>query len=267
MSAPENRFKIAITGTTRPLIGIWSMLNSTNAVEALGDSGYDWILLDGEHSPLELDDAIAQLRALALSKSIPIVRLPDNDPILLKRFLDAGATTIILPYVQNAEEAQAAVTAMHYPPMGQRGVALMHRASRYTRTKDYLKTASDSVSLIVQLETPVALDNLESIASVKGVDAVFIGPSDLSATMGLLAEPDHPKVLQLIGETLERARKIGIPIGIFAGTPVAAERYLNMGFGFVSVASDFGLLVQHADATAARFREIALAREKAASAA
>lgn len=265
MSAPENRFNIALKGT-RPLIGIWSMLNSTNAVEALGDSGYDWILLDGEHTPLELADAVDQLRALTPSKSIPIVRLPDNDPILLKRFLDAGATTIMLPYVQNAEEARAAVTAMHYPPLGERGVALMHRASRYTRTKDYLKTASDSVSLIVQLETPAALENLEAIASVKGVDAVFIGPSDLSATMGLLGEPDHPKVQQLIGETLERARKIGIPIGVLAVNPAAAERYISMGFAFVSVASDFSLLIQNADAAAARFREIALAREKAASA-
>lgn len=243
------------------------MLNSTNAVEALGDSGYDWILLDGEHSPLELADAIAQLRALAPSKAIPIVRLPDNDPILLKRFLDAGATTIMLPYVQNAEEAEAAVKAMHYPPFGQRGVALMHRASRYTRTRDYLKTASDSVSLIVQLETPEALENMESIASVKGVDAVFIGPSDLSATMGLLGEPDHPQVQQLVAETLQRARKIGIPIGILAVNPAAAERYITMGFTFVSVASDFGLLVQNADAAAARYREIALAREKAVSAA
>lgn len=252
----RNAFKDALSGP-RPLVGIWSMLNSTTAVEAVGGAGFDWMLLDGEHSPLELADAIDHLRALAACGTAPIVRLPDNDPILFKRFLDAGVTTVMLPQVQSAAEARAAVQAMHYPPLGARGVALMHRASRYGRTPDYLRTASDSLCLVVQLETPAALDRLEEIAAVEGVDALFFGPGDLSATLGLLGQPDHPKVQETIAGAFERAQVLGKPCGVLAPNPAAARRYIEMGFAFVSVASDLALLVHNADATASQYRELA----------
>lgn len=256
MPSPANAFKAALTGP-RPLIGIWSMLNSSTAVEALGGSGFDWILLDGEHSPLELQDAISHLRALGTSATLPIVRLPDNDPILFKRFLDAGATTIMLPHVESAAEARAAVDAMHYAPRGSRGVAAMHRASRYGRTPQYLQTASDSLCLIVQIETPLALERLDEIAAVPGVDALFFGPGDLSAAFGHLGQPDHPQVQEAIAQAFARAQRLGVPAGVLAPNPAAAQRYLEMGFAFVSVANDLATLVQNADAAAARYREVA----------
>ena len=196
----------------------------------------------------------------------PIVRLPVNDAILFKRFLDIGATTIMLPQVQSAAEAKAAVAAMHYPPVGGRGVAVMHRASRYGRTPQYLAKASDSLCLIVQIETAAALDRLEDIASVEGVDALFFGPGDLSATMGVIGQPDHPKVQDAIANAFERAQRLRIPAGVLAPNPAAAQRYIEMGFAFVSVANDLALLVHNADAAATRYGELAAAaRNKHAS--
>lgn len=256
MSTSTNSFKAALA-SPRPLIGVWSMLNSATAVEALSGSGFDWILLDGEHSPLELKDAIDHLRALNGGTTLPIVRLPDNDPILFKRFLDAGATTVMLPQVQSAAEARAAVNAMRYAPRGARGVAVMHRASRYGRVPNYLQTANDGLCLIVQIETPAALQNLEEIAAVDGVDALFFGPGDLSASMGVLGQPDHPKVQEAIAAAFEKACRLGVPAGVLAPNPAAAQRYLEMGFAFVSVANDLAMLVQTADANAARHRELA----------
>ena len=256
MQAPGNPFKTALTGP-RPLIGVWAMLNSSTAVEALSASGFDWMLLDGEHSPMELQDAVSHMRALVGSSTMPIVRLPSHDPILLKRFLDAGATTIMLPQVQSAAEAKAAVSAMLYPPHGARGIAVMHRASRYGRVPNYLQGANEGLCLIAQIETPAALDRLEEIGSVPGVDALFFGPGDLSATLGVLGQPDHPKVQEAIASGLERAQRLGVPAGVLAPNPAAAQRYLEMGFAFVSVATDLAMLVQTADAAAARYRELA----------
>lgn len=256
MQSSPNPFKSALQGG-RPLIGVWSMSNSTNAVEALGHSGYDWLLLDGEHSPQELADAMNHLRALAASPTMPIVRVATNDAILFKRYLDAGVTTLMVPYVQNPAEARAAVQAMYYPPAGQRGVAVMHRASRFGRVPDYLRNANEGLCLIVQLETLAAIARLEEIAAVDGVDALFIGPGDLSATMGHLGQPDHPKVQEVIADAFQRAKAAKIPIGILAPNPAAAERSIAMGFAFVSVANDLAMLVQTADATAARYRELA----------
>lgn len=253
-----NAFKAALTGP-RPLVGIWSMLNSATAVEVLGGAGYDWILLDGEHSPMELDDAIGHLRVLAGTGTAPIVRLPANDPILFKRFLDIGVTTVMLPQVQSAAEAKAAADAMHYPPAGGRGVAVMHRASRYGRTPQYLQKASETLCLIVQVETVAALDRMEEIASVEGVDALFFGPGDLSASMGLIGQPDHPKVQDAIAKAFERAQRLGVPAGVLAPNAAASQRYIEMGFAFVSVANDLALLVQNADAAATRYGEMAAA--------
>lgn len=258
MQSSPNPFKSAIHGS-RPLVGVWSMSNSSNVVEALGHSGYDWLLLDGEHSPQELADAMNHLRALAASPTMPIVRVATNDAILFKRYLDAGVATVMVPYVQSAAEARAAVQAMYYPPAGQRGVAVMHRASRFGRVPEYLKTANDGLCLIVQLETQAAIAQLEEIAAVDGVDALFIGPGDLSATMGHLGQPDHPKVQEAIADAFQRARRAKIPMGILAANPAAAERYIAMGFAFVSVANDLAMLVHTADATAARYRELAAA--------
>ena len=253
---PQNPFRVAL-GAKRPLIGIWSMLNSTDAVEGLGWSGYDWLLIDGEHAPVSLHDAMAHCRALAGTPTIPIVRLLQNDPSLLKQHLDAGITTIMLPYIQTAAEAADAVSAMRYPPKGRRGVAAMHRGSRYARFKDYVTGADDTLFLIVQIETKEALERCEDIAAVDGVDAVFFGPGDLAASMGLPGQAGHSSVTAAVEEGLRRCRPSGKAVGVLAPNDELSERHIRTGFDFVSVANDCAILFRGADALAARFRSLA----------
>ena len=264
MTAPaspaENPFRRALA-QNRPLVGIWSMLNASTAVEGLGPSGFDWILLDGEHTPLTVQDAISHLRALQGSPAVPLVRLPWNDPVLMKLYLDAGVTTVMLPYIQNAAEAQAAVHSMRYPPHGTRGVSGMSRASRYARTPNYLQNANAGLYFIAQIETLSALDQLEAIAAVDGVDALFFGPSDLAASMGLLGQPDHPEVVALIESALPRVRATGKHAGVLSPSAATSERHLRSGFDFVSVTSDMALLFRGAEETAARFGAIARASQ------
>ncbi|QCI67008.1 HpcH/HpaI aldolase family protein [Phreatobacter stygius] len=255
-STPKNPFRAAL-GQGRPLIGIWSMLNSVNATEGLGWSGYDWILIDGEHSPVSLHDAMDHSRALAATPAVPILRLVWNDPALLKQHLDAGLSTIMLPYVQSADEARAAVDAMMYPPKGQRGVAAMHRASRYGRFKDYVARANDEIFLIVQIETMAALEACEEIARVDGVSAVFFGPGDLAASMGKPGEAAHPEVTAAIERGLKRCRPTGKAVGVLAPNDEISERHIRSGFDFVSVANDCAILFRNADAGAVRFRAVA----------
>jgi 4-hydroxy-2-oxoheptanedioate aldolase len=252
----NNPFRDAISAS-RPLIGVWSMLNSTNAVEGLAWSGFDWLLIDGEHSPVTLADAMSHLRTLAATPTIPIVRLAWNDPVLLKQYLDAGATTLMLPYVQDQHEAASAVRAMRYPPNGRRGVAAMHRASRYGRVRDYLQRADQELFLIVQIETLDALSQLDAILAVDGVDAVFFGPGDLAASMGLTGRADHPDVTAAIDAGLIRVRQTTKAAGVLAPNPTIAEHHICAGFDFVSVANDFALLLNAADTAAARFHSFA----------
>lgn len=256
-SVAGNPFRRALA-EGRTLLGIWAMLNSSNVVEGLGQCGFDWLLIDGEHAPVTLPDAISHLRALQGSATIPIVRIPWNDPVTIKQFLDAGASTLMLPYVQSAQEAEAAVAAMHYPPHGTRGVALMHRASRYGSDKSYLSTAKGEVALIVQIETAAALEQVEEIAAVEGVDAVFFGPGDLAATMGLLGQPGAEPVVEAIVEAHRKVKRRGARAGVLAPTPDLAERFIREGFDFVSVGNDAVFLFANAAATAARFRSYSL---------
>lgn len=255
-SVHPNAFRTALA-QGRPLVGIWSMLNSVDGSEALGWSGYDWLLIDGEHAPVSLHDAMAHCRALAATPTIPIVRLLWNDPLLLKAHLDAGITTLMLPYVQSAAEARNAVAMMHYPPAGLRGIAAMHRASRYTRLRDYAARASETLCLIVQIETVQALEHCEEIAAVEGVDAVFFGPGDLAASMGMPGQAAHPDVTAAIEDGLRRCRPSGKAVGVLAPNDEIAERHIRSGFDFVAVANDFAILLRHADAAATRFRGLA----------
>lgn len=258
---PPNPFRAALRAG-RPLVGIWSMLNSVDATEALGWSGYDWLLVDGEHAPLSLQDVIAHCRAIAATPTIPIVRLVWNDPILLKQHLDAGVYTLMLPYVQDPEAAARAVAAIRYPPGGTRGIAAMHRASRYARFKDYAARAHETQYLIVQIETREALERCEAIAAVDGVDAVFFGPGDLAASMGLTGQAAHPDVTAAIEDGLRRCRPSGKAVGVLAPNDAIAERHIASGFDFVSVANDCAILFRGADATAERFRALSAAASK-----
>jgi 4-hydroxy-2-oxoheptanedioate aldolase len=253
MDLPRNAFKHAIAAGQLQ-IGLWSSLASTIAADVVSDSGFDWILLDTEHSPNELPSLLGQLQVLARSATSPVVRPAWNDPVLFKRILDIGAQTLLVPYVQNAEEAQRAVLATRYPPAGIRGVTGSGRASRYGRVKDYLKTAEREIAVLVQVETGTALDQLEAIAAVEGVDGVFIGPSDLAASLGHIGNPAHADVQARIEDAVKRLKALGKPAGILTGNEDEARRYIDWGYTFVAVGVDLGLLSRSADALAKKFK-------------
>ncbi len=253
----SNRFRRALAGADRPLIGAWSMLDSFNVTESLGWAGFDWMVIDGEHGPVELADAMHHLRILDATPTAPIVRLCWNDPILLKRHLDAGVGSFMLPFVQSAQEARAAVDAMHYPPRGSRGMAGGHRASRFGHVPDYFNVAADSLFLICQIETAQALENMEDILAVEGVDAVFFGPSDLSASLGEPGAPTGDMVTRAILDARDRAAKSGKFVGVLGADDAQSETFIAAGFDFVSVAIDAALLARGATAAADRFRATA----------
>jgi 4-hydroxy-2-oxoheptanedioate aldolase len=253
METPQNRFKRALAAQQRQ-IGLWSSSGSAAVAEMLGLSGYDWILLDTEHTPSELPDVIAQMRVLTDVSTEAVVRPAWNDPILLKRLLDAGARSLLIPFVQNEDEATAAVRAIRYPPHGIRGVSVSSRANRYGRLTDYFARVHDELCLLVQIETRAALDNLEAIAAVDGVDGIFIGPSDLAADLGHLGNPAHPDVQAAIRSAAERCRAAGKAAGTLAPVEEDARRYLGWGYTFVAVGADMGVLRKAADELLARFR-------------
>jgi 4-hydroxy-2-oxoheptanedioate aldolase len=251
MDLPANPLKRALR--ERPQIGLWSQLTSSTAVEVLAGSGFDFLVLDTEHAPNELPAVVAQLRAMVGGTASAVVRVAWNDPVLFKRLLDVGAQSVLVPFVQSAEEARRAVAATRYPPHGVRGVALTSRASRYGRVRDYARRAQEELCLVVQLETRAALANLEAIAAVDGVDVLFIGPSDLAADMGHLGDSAHPEVRAAIDDAVVRITASGKAAGILAFVEEDARHWLALGCRFVAVGSDVGLLARHSEALAAKF--------------
>ncbi|AZN96112.1 4-hydroxy-2-oxoheptanedioate aldolase [Mesorhizobium sp. M9A.F.Ca.ET.002.03.1.2] len=253
MSLPQNRFKSAIL-EGRQQIGLWCSLPGSYVAEAVAGSGYDWLLFDTEHSPGDPLTVLPQLQAVAPYDVSAVVRPASNDAVLIKRFLDFGAQTLLIPYVQSREEAKAAVAAMRYPPEGIRGVSGLTRATRFGRVPDYGRTAHAQLCLLVQIETRVALDRLEDIASVEGVDGVFIGPADLAASLGLVGQPDHPQVTAAVEDAIARLRAIGKPSGILTPNESFARRCIELGTMFTAVGIDAGLLARGSEALATRFR-------------
>jgi len=253
MDNTSNAFKHAIAAGTLQ-IGLWCSLCSNIAADIVSDSGFDWLLLDTEHSPNEIPDLLAQLQAVRGGTATPIVRPAWNDAVLIKRVLDIGAQSVLLPYVQNPEEARRAVASVRYPPAGIRGVAAASRASRYGRVAGYLKNADSEICTLVQVETRAALDQLEAIAQVEGVDGVFIGPSDLSASFGHVGNPQHPEMQKVLEDAVTRLKAIGKPAGILTGNEDEARRYIAWGYTFVAVGADVGLLARGADALAKKFK-------------
>ncbi|MDH3234623.1 MAG: HpcH/HpaI aldolase/citrate lyase family protein [Alphaproteobacteria bacterium] len=253
MDLPRNAFKHAIASGTLQ-IGLWSSLASNIAAEIYSESGFDWILLDTEHSPNEIPGLLSQLQALSGGTATPIVRPAWNDAVLFKRVLDIGAQTLLVPYVQDAEEAARAVAATRYPPAGIRGVTGSGRASRYGRVNDYLKTADSEICLLAQVETGPALDQLEAIAETDGVDGVFIGPSDLAASLGHIGAPGHADVQARIEDAITRLKAVGKPAGILTANPDEARRYIDWGFTFVAVGIDLLVLRNGADALVKTFK-------------
>ena len=253
MDVPANAFKRALR-EGRKQIGLWTSLCSAPVAEILAHSGYDWIMIDAEHAPNELATVLEQLRALKGGTATPIVRPAWNDPVLIKRYLDLGVQSLLVPWVQNAAEAARAVAATRYPPAGIRGVALIHRASGYGRIPDYLKRADAEMCVLVQIETRDALGQLEAIAAVDGVDGLFIGPSDLAAAFGHLGNAAHPEVQAAMASVFAAAKAAGKPMGILAPVEADARRYLQMGATFVAVGSDLGVLRMATQALIDKYR-------------
>ena len=237
-----------------PQIGLWLGLCSSYSAELLAGAGFDWLLIDGEHAPNNVQTVLTQLQAIAPYPSQPVVRPSWNDPVQIKQLLDVGAQTLLVPMVQNAEEARLAVSATRYPPAGIRGVgSALARASRWNRIPDYIHRANDAMCVLVQIETREALKNLPQILDVDGVDGVFIGPADLSADMGHGGNPQHPEVQAAIEDAIQQIRQAGKAPGILMANEQLAKRYLELGALFVAVGVDTTLLARGAEALAARF--------------
>lgn len=246
MELERNEFKRALQ--RRELqIGLWSTLCSNLVAEIIAHAGFDWILIDTEHSPNEVPDLIGQLQAMGRGTACAVVRAAWNDPVLIKRILDTGAQSVLLPYVQTAEEAERAVAAVRYPPRGIRGVSSGSRASRFGRVSDYFARADEEICLLVQVETRAALGQLEAIGRVEGVDGIFIGPADLSASLGHLGDLQHPETQRELREAVRRLDELGRPAGILATVEADARRYIDWGYRFVAVGTDARLLVAGSD--------------------
>jgi 4-hydroxy-2-oxoheptanedioate aldolase len=253
MDLPVNEFKRSLAAG-RQQIGLWVSLASAYSAELVAGSGFDWLLIDTEHSPNEVDNTLAQLQAVAASPVSAVVRPAWNDKVLVKRHLDIGAQTLLIPYVQSEEEARAAVEAVRFPPKGVRGVAGMTRATRFGRVADYAKRAEEELCLLVQVETRAGLDALEAIARCDGVDGVFIGPADLAAGLGHLGEIPHPEVQSAIRDGIARIRACGKGAGILATDEPSARRYIEWGTTFKAVGMDAMLLARETERLAAKFR-------------
>ena len=253
MPAPHNGFKAALL-QQRPQIGLWLGFAEPYLADLAARAGFDWLLIDGEHAPNDIRSILAQLQAIAPSPSHPVVRLPHGDPALIKQVLDIGAQTLLIPMVDTAEQAEALVRAVHYPPRGIRGVgAALARASAFGTIKDYLATAGDEICLMVQIETRRGLAALDEIVAVDGVTGVFIGPSDLAADMGHLGNPTAPEVQQAVTGALARIRELGKAGGVLTSDPDFARRCLDAGGTFVAVGTDVGVFTNALAATARSF--------------
>ena len=240
------------TARAHPPLGTWIMSASPLVAEAMGHAGFQWGVIDMEHTPLDMMEVIHLLQAVGNTPLLPVVRVPWNDAVMVKRVLDAGATTLLFPFIQNADEAARAVAATRYPPEGTRGLAGMSRGSKFGTVPDYPRTANKTIGAILQLETPAAIAELERIAAAPGVDSLFMGPGDLSAAMGHTGNTAHADVMAAMADAARRCNAAGMRIGTVGGTAEVVEQYRAMGFDYVAIASDLGLLMRGAKAAVER---------------
>ncbi|WP_062388029.1 HpcH/HpaI aldolase family protein [Demequina iriomotensis] len=238
----------------RPLAGMWVCSGSPLVAEICAGAGLDWLLIDMEHGPSGLESVLAQLQAVAAYPVTPVVRVAKNDPVLIKQVLDLGAQNVLVPMVNSADEARAAVEAVRYPPRGRRGVgSALARSARWNRVPGYLEDADEHVALFVQVETAAAVEAAGEIAAVDGVDGVFVGPSDLAASMGLLGQQSHPEVTAAVRRAFSAVLGAGKPVGVNAFDPEVAQGYLDAGATFVLHAADVAMLARGSEALAARW--------------
>lgn len=254
----ENRVK-QLVKAGKKTAGAWAQLCSPLAAECLARGGFDWILIDMEHAQGDMQTLIGQFHAIAAAGTgaVPFVRVPWNDLVWIKRILDAGAYGLMIPYVNTKEEAVRAIQACKYPPQGIRGIAGSIRAAGFGRdSAGYLKRANDELFIMLQVETPQAVENLEAIASVPGVDALFIGPMDLSTSMGFFLNPAAPEVQKVIATAEAKAKKLGMPLGTISGSWEQAKALYDRGYQLITLTSDSALVMRIAAETAAKFREV-----------
>lgn len=250
----EPTFREALAGSDRPLAGMWVCSGSPLIAELCAGSGLDWLLVDAEHSPNGLESVLAQLQAIHGYPVSTLVRPPVNDVVLIKQYLDIGVQNLLIPMVHSVAEAEAAVAATRYPPEGLRGVgSALARAARWNRVPDYLANAGGTISVTVQIESTAAVESVEDILKVEGVDAIFVGPSDLAASMGVLGQQEHPQVRAAVEQCMSAARQAGKPAGVNAFNPETAQHYLDTGAAFILVGADVALLARGSEALARRF--------------
>lgn len=235
-------------------VGCWLSLGSPVTTEVVGIAGFDWLLLDAEHAINDVLSLHPQLLALKDSVSAPVVRPPWNDMVIIKRLLDAGFSNFLIPFVQTAEQAQAAVSATRYPPEGVRGVSVSQRGNRYGSIPGYFDTVNQQISVTVQIENQASVAAAEEIAAVDGVDCLFVGPADLAAAYGHLGDSGHPDVQAAISTVQQAAEKAGKASGILAPVEADARRYFEAGFTMIAVGSDLAMLRQHSQALADRYK-------------
>lgn len=254
VQAPVNQFKRALL-ERRVQFGLWLGLTDPLAAELLAGTGFDWLLVDGEHAPNHVGRVIAQLQAIAPYPAQAVVRPLTADAALIKQVLDIGALTLLVPMIDDAPQAAATVRAMRYPPRGVRGVgSALARASRWNSVPEYLEHAEDELCLLAQAESTLALSQLDAIAATEGVHGVFFGPADLSASMGFLGQPGHPEVQAVICDGIARVRAKGKAAGVLATDPIIARRYLDAGALFVALGADTALLGRSASEALSRIR-------------
>lgn len=235
----------------RPLVGVRTQIDSAMVAEALGFCGFDYVYIDMEHSPADLRSVMQQCQAVAGTPAHPVVRISSNDSVLIQQLLDLGVQNIVVPMVETADDARKAVAATRYPPHGIRSVARVHRGNRYGADVDYVKQAADSICLVVQAETRTALENIDAIAAVPGLDGVLFGPADLSADLGFIGQAEHPEVAAAIRHAIGRIRAAGACAGMSTNDPVKAWEWIAAGCQFVSAAGDMALMVGQARRVAA----------------
>jgi len=261
MDSYTNGFKHALN-EGRTVFGAWLMSGTPATAEALGVSGFDFLVVDMEHTPLETHHMIDTLRTIAGTPASAVVRMPWNDMVIIKRALDGGAQSILMPFVQNAEEAQRAVSYTRYPPEGVRGVAGAHRGNRWGTVANYFKTATDELCVMVQIETMAALAKLSEIAAVPGIDSIFIGPADLSASMGHLGNIGHADVQATLRDAASQCRALGKPVGIIGANPELVTRYVEYGYNWIAIGSDMGFMLSRGQEWLARARGLAPSTSK-----
>ncbi len=244
----------ALAEATHPLAGMWVCSGSPLVAEICAGSGLDWLLIDMEHGPNGLESVLGQLQAVAGYPVVPVVRVPSGDPIVIKQVLDLGAQNLLIPMVSSADEARAAVEAVHYPPRGRRGIgSALARSARWNRIDGYLDRAGDYTSLFVQIETSAGIDAAAHIAAVDGVDGVFVGPSDLAASLDVIGQQAHPEVVDAVLRAFAAIAAAGKPAGINAFDPAMAQQYLDSGATFILVGADVALLARGSEALATQF--------------